>query len=136
MALMTWSDRLSVGVKVLDEDHKKLVAMVNELYEAIMQGKGKQKLGEVLTKLIQYTVEHFRREEQLFARTGYANAEKHHAEHRKLTEEVLKVQKTFEADASATISMDVLNFLRHWLIDHIQGEDQKYSAHLNSHGIK
>ena len=48
MPLMTWTDRMSVGVAVLDEDHRKLVAMVNELYDAMQAGQGKEKLGRVL----------------------------------------------------------------------------------------
>jgi hypothetical protein len=44
VALMTWTDRLSVGVGVIDDDHKKLVGMVNELYEAMQAGHGKEKL--------------------------------------------------------------------------------------------
>ncbi len=54
MALMEWTDKLSVGVAALDEDHKKLVGMVNELYDAMLAGHGKEKLGRILDGLVQY----------------------------------------------------------------------------------
>ncbi|WP_420237331.1 bacteriohemerythrin [Telmatobacter bradus] len=135
MALMEWNDRLSVGIMVLDEDHKKLVAMINELFDNIMAENSKEKLGAVLNKLIQYTVEHFKREEAFFARTNYPLAAEHIKEHQKLTEQVLKVQSDFEKNIDATLSLHVMNFLRQWLTKHIQGEDHKYTAHLNANGI-
>ena len=52
MALMTWTDKLSVGVAVLDDDHRKLVAMVNELYDAMQAGHGKDSLGRILSGLV------------------------------------------------------------------------------------
>ena len=55
MPLMNWTEKLSVGVAVIDDDHKKLVAMVNELYDAMQAGRGKDTLGRILDGLVQYT---------------------------------------------------------------------------------
>ena len=55
MPLMNWTDKLSVGVAVIDDDHKKLVGMVNELYDAMQSGRGKDSLGRILDGLVQYT---------------------------------------------------------------------------------
>ncbi len=135
MPLMNWTDKLSVGVAVIDEDHKKLVAMVNALYEAMQGGHGKDSLGGILDGLVQYTRFHFAREEKFFAQTGYPAAIPHKQEHDALTRQVLDVQQKYAAGASATLSLDVLQFLKNWLINHIQGSDQKYQAHLNAKGI-
>jgi hemerythrin len=136
MALMTWTDKLSVGVAVLDDDHKKLVAMVNELYEAMQAGHGKEKLGRVLGDLVQYTKVHFAREETFFSRTGYAEAAAHKQQHAALTRQVVEVQEKYAAGQAATLSLEVMHFLRDWLVKHIQGSDQAYREHLNAKGIR
>ena len=135
MPLMTWTDRLSVGVKVLDEDHKRLIAMVNELYDAMQAGQGRDALGRILDGLVRYTQEHFAREEKFFAQSGYPAAAPHKQEHDALTQQVIEVQRKYAAGAAATLTLEVLQFLKKWLINHIQGSDQKYRAHLNARGI-
>jgi hemerythrin len=132
---MTWTPKLSVGVAVLDEDHKKLVGMVNELYDAMQAGHGKESLGPILDRLVDYTKFHFAREEKLFGQTGYPEAAPHKQQHDALTHQVLDVQRKYAAGAAATVSLEVMHFLRDWLINHIQGTDQKYRSHLNAKGI-
>jgi hemerythrin len=135
MALMEWTDKLSVGVVALDDDHKKLIGMVNELYDAMLAGHGKEKLGRVLDGLVQYTKFHFAREEKYFAQTGYPDAAAHKEQHDALTRQVLEVQLKYAAGATATLSVDVIHFLKKWLVTHIQGSDQSYRQHLNAKGI-
>lgn len=135
MPLMTWTDKLSVGVGVLDDDHKKLVGMVNELYDAMQAGHGRESLGRILNALVQYTKVHFAREEKFFAQTGYPASVAHKHEHDALTKQVLDVQQKYNSGAAATLSLDVMHFLKNWLVNHIQGSDQKYRAHLNEKGI-
>ncbi len=135
MPLMAWNEKLSVGVKQLDDDHKQLVGMVNELYDGITTGKAKELVGPLLDKLIRYTVEHFKHEEDFFAKTGYPETSKHVAFHKDLTSQVLAVQKAYKEGARATLSLEVMNFLKNWLVTHIQGEDKKYGPFLNAKGI-
>lgn len=136
MPLMTWTDKMSVGVAVLDNDHKKLVDMVNNLFDGIQAGQGKDALGKILDGLIAYTVEHFKREEQFFAQTGYSEAAAHKAIHEDLCKQVLAVQEKYKSGATTTLSLEVMNFLKNWLVNHIQGADKKYGPHLNAQGIK
>ncbi len=136
MPLMTWTDKLSVGVAVLDADHKKLVAMVNELYDSITAGRGKDAVGKVLDGLIAYTQTHFGREEQYFAQTAYPAAPAHRKEHTDLCQQVVAVQQKYRAGATGTLSLEVMNFLKNWLVNHIQGSDKKYGPHLNAAGIR
>lgn len=136
MAYMDWSDKLSVGVDSVDAQHKRLVAMVNELFDAMKGGHGKDALGKTLDGLIQYTVYHFSYEEKLFAQTGYADAARHKAEHEALTSQVLAIQEKMKSGASFTLSMEVMEFLKNWLVNHILGSDKKFGPHLVSKGIK
>jgi hemerythrin len=78
---------------------------------------------------------HFDREENFFAQTGYPAATSHKQERDALTRQVIEIQKKYAAGASAALSLEVMKFLRNWLIQHIQGSDQKYRPHLNSKGI-
>ncbi len=136
MPLMTWTEKMSVGVEVLDNDHKKLVSMVNTLFDGIQSGQGKEALGKILDGLVAYTVEHFKREEDLFAQTGYPDGASHKALHEDLCKQVVDIQTKFKSGATATLSLEVMNFLKNWLINHIQGTDKKYGPFLNGKGIK
>ena len=136
MSLMAWNEKMSVGINTIDEEHKKLVNMLNELYDGIQANQAKEKLGKVLDGLIAYAASHFKREEQYFAQTGYPDAPAHIKEHVDLTNQVLEVQKKYKAGETGTLSMEVMNFLKRWLITHIQGSDKKYAPHLIAKGIK
>ena len=136
MPLLEWNDKMSVGVREIDAEHKNLVSMLNNLYDGMQSGKAQEALAKVLDELISYTASHFAHEERLFAQTGYPAADGHIAEHRALTKQALEVQSKYKAGATAALSMEVLNFLRNWLVNHIQGSDRKYGPHLNAKGIK
>jgi hemerythrin-like metal-binding protein len=133
MAFYEWKNSMSVGVNASDDDHKQLIGMINQLHEGMRNGQGKEVLGKILDNLVQYTKFHFAREEEFFDRTGYP-ADDHIREHRELVKQVETLQSRYKSGESA-ISIETLDFLRNWLIVHIQGTDKKYSSHLNEHGI-
>ena len=134
MSLMTWTPAMSVGVRVLDEDHKKLIAMINELHTSMLEGHSNDVVGGILRRLANYTVEHFQREEKMFADTHYPGATGHKHEHEKLKAQVLAEIQKFQAGKQG-LGMETLSFLRDWLKHHIQESDKAYSAHLNAHDI-
>jgi hemerythrin len=133
MPFMTWTDKLSVGVKVSDDDHKRLIDLVNRLDDGMRTGQGKEVVGKVLDELVRYTKFHFAREEQMFAKTGYPAAV-HKKEHDDLVKQVLDLQARYQKGELA-LSMETLEFLKNWLVNHIQGTDKKYGPFLNSKGI-
>ena len=133
---MEWSPRLSVKVKKFDDQHKKLVDLVNQLHDAMKAGQGNAALGTTLQSLISYTATHFKDEEQMMQANGYPELAKHKAEHEKLVTQVLDLQKKFQEQAGGGIlTMTVMSFLKDWLVNHIQGVDQKYGVFLNAKGI-
>jgi hemerythrin len=135
MALITWNDSFSVNVKLFDEQHRKLIEMLNDLHDAMKVGKGKEALEKVLKGLIQYTSMHFSNEEKLMKQYNYPEFEKHKKEHNQLVLQVLDVQKKHQ-EGNAILSQDVMNFLKNWLRNHIQGEDKNYGPFFNSKGLK
>jgi hemerythrin len=135
MPLMVWNDKLSVNIKVIDDDHQKLLSMVNELYDAIAAMRSKQVLGRLLNELVAYTEYHFAREEEFFANTGYKDAAAHKKEHSNLTKKVLEIQKRYN-NGTQPITLEIMVFLKDWLFDHILGSDAKFGPHLNARGIR
>ncbi len=134
MALIAWSDSLSVKVKQFDDQHKKLVDMVNQLFDAMKTGKGSQVMGDILKQLISYTQTHFAAEERLMKQYGYPDMEAHKKEHNALVMQVLDLQKQFQ-EGKAVLTQNVLTFLRDWLSWHIQGDDKKYGVFFNGKGV-
>lgn len=135
MSFMEWSDRMSVGVKLLDTDHQLLVKMINELYDAMKAGHGKDSLGKTLNSLVHYTKVHFAHEEKFFVQTGYPAAADHKKQHDQLTHQVIEIQQKYQNGATSLLSVEVLDFLKDWLVNHIQGSDKNYGPYLNSKGI-
>ncbi len=133
MAFFNWSDNLSVGVKAADDDHKKLIDMLNRLHDGMKNGQGREAVGKVLDGLISYTKFHFAREEEFFAKSGYPATE-HKKEHRELVKQVEALQSRYKS-GEAALSIETLDFLKNWLNVHIQSTDKKYSGHLNAAGI-
>lgn len=134
MALMEWSPAFSVKIRKFDDQHKKLVELVNQLHDAMKAGQGNAVLGVVLQSLISYTATHFKDEEQVMQANAYPDLARHKAEHEKLVKQVLDLQQKF-LTGGGVLTMTVLSFLKEWLVTHIQGEDKKYGVFLNAKGI-
>jgi hemerythrin-like metal-binding protein len=132
---ITWSTQYSVGISTIDSQHQKLVGLLNDLHAAMMQGKGKAIIGKILDGLAEYTVSHFAHEERLMQLYRYPEFAQHKAIHDKLIAQVKKLQEDLRGE-KATISLDVMSFLQRWLVDHIQGVDKKYTAHMQAAGVK
>jgi hemerythrin len=135
MSLIRWNDNFSVNVTMIDHDHKKLVAMINELTDAMKAGHGKDVLGKILDELIQYTATHFQREEKYFQQIKYPDAVAHKREHTDFVKKVAEFKKEFDA-GRVTVSVNILQFLSKWLQHHIRVSDQKYSKFFNENGIR
>jgi hemerythrin len=133
--LVTWSDRYSVGIARIDAEHQKLIGLLNDLYSAMLEGRGRTVIDQVLHGMADYTQTHFANEERLMQLHRYPGYEAHKAEHENLTRQVKHLQEEARA-GKPVISMEVMRFLQHWLTDHILGVDKQYSAHLRAAGVR
>jgi len=130
-----WTEDLSVGVQEIDEQHKVLVGLLNKLYEAIILRQDDPKtVRSIINELNQYTIIHFAVEESLMRIFDYPAYEEHKRHHQELTKQVIDLRRKLQTDDNA-ISMDLLNFLRHWLTEHIMGDDKKYGPFLLERGL-
>lgn len=135
MAVFVWKDAYSVQIKEIDDQHKKLVGLINKLDSAMLEGKGRQVMGSILKELIGYCQTHFATEERLMKTHGYPEYQEHKTKHEKMTRKVLDVQKQYET-GSVAITIEVMKFLQDWLDKHILGTDMKYAPFLLSKGVK
>jgi hemerythrin len=134
MPIVSWSDNLSVKIKEVDDQHRQLLDQINTLHDAMKQRKGSEAVGSIITRLVEYTQRHFMAEEQLFIKYGYLETTKHTREHNAFVEKVAGFQNDLKA-GRITLSMDVLNFLKEWLVTHIQTTDKKYAPFLIAKGV-
>jgi hemerythrin len=135
MSTFAWNDTYSVHVQQFDAQHQKLFAIINELADAMRVGKGEDVIRDVVGQLAVYTRTHFLQEEVAMRQTGYPGLAAHQEQHTKLMAEVERHKSDLIEGRKPNI-IAVLNFLRQWLVNHIQTTDKKYSDHLNQHGVR
>lgn len=134
MAIMKWEAVYSVEIPSIDNQHKKLIAIINDLNDAMSQGKGKEVIGGIIKQLENYTVEHFRFEEDLFRKHGYPETNAHIKQHQDLVKQVSDFRQKFES-GHLMLSLNVMNFLKDWLRNHILETDKKYISFFKSKSI-
>lgn len=125
---LNWSDDYSVGVEEIDAQHKVLFGLLERLREAIHAKQGSVACGEILDELVAYTQEHFALEESLMREAGYPDLSVHEERHRELMVSVEAMRQ--KIDGGASISFELLHFLRNWLTKHILNEDKAYATHV------
>lgn len=135
MALVTWSDKLSVGIKSIDDQHSVLFNTINELHAAMLKGQARQIIGKLLGELLLYTRNHFSDEEKMMADKGYPGLDEHIKVHRALTKKVEEYSARYEK-GDLSLSLDLSEFLSNWLTAHIQGVDRSYGPYMNERGVR
>ncbi|GAA0585831.1 bacteriohemerythrin [Caenispirillum bisanense] len=131
MPLLAWRDALSVGDPGIDGDHKKLIQFVNDLQDAIDGRKPDRVVGKIILELVQYTKEHFSREEAVMKGCGYPDYERHRAIHQALTRQVLVMAERYVRTPTDAVKQELIDFLAAWLVEHIIKEDRKVGAYLH-----
>ncbi|MEW6536204.1 MAG: bacteriohemerythrin [Candidatus Auribacterota bacterium] len=135
MELIQWSDDLSVNIPELDDQHKRLIALINELNEAIQAGNDKGMLGKLFKSLAFYIFSHFNTEEQYFDKYGYPDKAAHKEEHLNFIDTIMDFKDQFEK-GNALLSADMMQFLTDWVHGHISETDQKYALFFKENGLK
>ncbi|MBC35283.1 MAG: hemerythrin [Bacteroidetes bacterium] len=133
MAIFIWQDKYSVRVKETDEQHQKLIEILNELASAMSRGKGREVLQATLENMVIYTKQHFNEEEKYFDDLDYPEADQHRLEHKKLMEQVLTFQAEYEA-GRVNMTVEIILFLKDWLIKHISETDKVFGQAMNKAG--
>jgi len=136
MALV-WDKSLSVGVKLIDEQHQELFRQVNGLLDALAKNQPSQELGRLLSFLGKYTDDHFAAEERLMGQYKYPAASAHKQLHADFVAAFLKLKAEFDLSGpTANVSITVSRFVCQWLREHIGGADAALGKFLHSAGAK
>jgi len=129
-----WSEQYSVGVKILDEQHKNILRLLNRIQAHADAPSDSEEISELLTQMTNYANEHFRTEEDLMQMYDYPDFSSHRREH------LLYWKKTAELamdilHGKTAISLEMLSFLRQWWTHHVLKVDKKYKTFFEEKGI-
>ncbi len=170
-----WNDAMSVGYAAIDDEHKQLIKLINDAGQALEQRENREALLHVLDELVQYTRDHFAREEIIQLKIKYPDYVEHKLEHQELVQKLMSFTEHFkappaeaeveieaedevetkadeapatDADADAVSEADgqeetslvendtdeLVELLRHWIIDHVLQTDRKMKPYLKARG--
>jgi hemerythrin-like metal-binding protein len=127
-----WSEDLSVGIDVIDADHKILIGLLNKVSDP---GLSHGEVGGVLTELLNYTVNHFKREEAVMVASNYPNIAEHTNIHHVLAAKATLLAEEWSENENPEVIAALLDFLRAWLVKHIMVEDRAIGRHIHDHDI-
>ena len=130
-----WKDDYSVGIDSIDQQHKKLLNLINQLQTAVDYKTGEEFEREALDELVDYTKTHFSYEEGLLEQNNFPGYEPHKAQHVEMINKVEEVLTEYDKDPDTAMS-NAVEFLQNWLIKHINGTDKQYSSFLIDKGVK
>ncbi|GAA5137326.1 bacteriohemerythrin [Thalassotalea piscium] len=132
--LIEWKDEYSVGIEVIDNDHKKLLNLLNQMNTAYDYAMSESYEKAALNDLVDYTKYHFDREEQMMAEHDYPDLEAHKLQHKNMIAQVNHYVERYDKEGHECLD-EISDFLTQWLINHINGTDKAYSKHLHSKGV-
>ena len=133
MAYFEWSEDLSVNEVEIDDQHKILIGIINDLHDSIQVGFERGDIDKILTRLILYVQVHFDTEERIMADTQYPGETEHQKAHFALTSKVGELYRR-QLEGQPSVANDIMDFLKTWLTDHILKIDKKFGTYLSNHG--
>lgn len=126
MSLFEWNSTYEFGIDDIDNQHRKLVRILNTLWDSHNAGADRDAIGSIIDELVFYTKIHFNNEEKYMEDINYSEFKEHRLLHRELTSQVLKIQEDYK-NGTAYLDDKLIDFLKSWLSDHILIEDKKYT---------
>lgn len=136
MPLVRWNNSFSVGIYVFDLEHMQLLALVNNLFDAMVSGLDEKKILSILNGVTDFAEGHFAHEEEFFQITGYAGGEAHRSEHRHLLNEIQWFKESAIDTDARTVAINLSGFLTMWFTEHTVGLDREFCGHLRKLGIR
>lgn len=130
MAYFEWADDMSIDQGgLIDQEHRKLVDLVNRLHDATSQGRGREVVGELLETLIRDTAEHLHHEEAAMSAVQFPGLARHRQGHEAFVAELHQLQADWRA-GSVSVAARLSAVLRDWLSLHIRRHDKELHEFL------
>ena len=134
MELYAWRSGYEIGHERVDDQHRELVGMINRMYRAMKEGSGNAAIETILDELLDYAQLHFDTEEKAMRDSAFPGLEAQQQEHIDLTRKVLRLRHKWQQDRSVK-TIELLDFLRQWFIDHISKEDLEFGRYLKTQNL-
>ncbi|MFQ5687553.1 MAG: bacteriohemerythrin [Candidatus Scalindua sp.] len=134
MEMIRWDKSFSVNVLRFDEEHKNIILIINRLIVAMQNNDECEKVSDALNEMTSYAISHFKTEEDYMRRFGYQEYKLHKEEHREFTKTTVGFCKRV-MNGNYNIASDLIEYLNHFLANHIQGTDKEYTECFNKNGI-
>lgn len=128
--VVQWLDSYCIGLPEIDDQHQTLVDLINDLWAAIAANAPIEDSAKILGRLEQYTIAHFAAEETMMRMINYPDFENHQRAHRHFVER-LQAEKA-RHQKGEKLSLDILHFLKDWLVNHILVNDKAYAAYYTN----
>jgi hemerythrin len=135
MPLITWDESFNIGVETINDQHKKLIGLLNGLFEIVKDIKQADKIEKIISELDDYIKYHFSFEEKCFKDFEYPEKDKHAQMHKIYIEKIEEFKQKFKEN-KIFLSYEIMDFLEDWILGHIKTEDKKYAACFLEHGMK
>lgn len=127
MAFLNWTTALHIGVQAMDAEHQQLVKLMNDLHQHHETGAPKPVMTAALKALFDYTVKHFKDEEEYMRRIKYDGYKVHCITHQHLVKKLTDFRDAYVSGRSE-LTQEFFNFLKLWLSAHILQIDKQYTA--------
>ncbi len=134
MKIFKWLNFYSVGNDEIDNQHKKLIELINKTYDLLSSNEKIEKLNEIIAELEDYAIYHFKTEEEKFEKYQYPNKEEHINEHKEFIKKVKQYKDCIKKEKQIR-KFDIFNFLRNWLHTHIVKKDKDYAKFFKNKQI-
>lgn len=131
MSFIEWDQSYSVSIKLIDNQHKKLFALINDFHDT------KTNLDEVLQDLLSYIDFHFKTEEKYFDKFHYEKEESHKKQHKFYEDKIRELYSRcmLEKIDESKISTETEGFIKDWIVNHIKVSDKEYTNCFQQHGL-
>ena len=133
--MVEWDDKYSVDISIIDEEHKKFINIINKAIVAKKHNGNPEEIKEVLKEITIYALAHFTTEEIYMIKFNYPEYQYHKEEHHDFSiKTITDLDKVIKGDCQ--VANEILECLKRWLINHIQGTDRKYVDYFKANGLK
>jgi len=133
--MFQWEEKYSVGIQSIDNQHKEIFKYLNELLQAMKEGKAENVTTRIVLELTKYAKIHFQKEEFFFQRFNYSETIEHMREHQLFIEKVESFKSEFKA-GKITLTFELLSFLKDWIDHHIMEVDKRYMECFQKNGLR
>lgn len=134
MPLLTWNENMMLGIQSMDNQHQRWIGLINDLHDAMQQGKGGEWVNQTLAAMLDYTRIHFANEERLLLKHSYPGYTQHKQLHDGFVKKINELQDRLQK-GHILLTMEIMKSLRDWLTHHIQNVDRQYAPFLKGKGV-